>query len=103
MLIDFEYPVHTIDAYSVKAFVEILNLVILSDDVTQLRRRLNLRDHECCYNLSGYYRWSFADHSFTLWQRIGFCRDECFKYKILEVKHISMICEDRVKPFSISN
>ena len=99
MLIDFENPVQPVDNCSQQAFVEILNLVLLADDVVQLRRLLHDRDKNERYNsLSGYYRWSFDNYSFTLWQRMEYGSRKCFTNKILEIKYISLICEDRRRP-----
>ena len=104
MLIDFVSPIHPIDACSQRAFVEILNLVLLSDHVAELERRLAARDRDTQYrSLSGYYRWSFEDYSFTLWQRIEFGGERCFKTKILEIKHVTLICRDRERFDAVKN
>lgn len=104
MIIDFINPVQPVDGYSERAFIEILNLILLSDHVNELKRRLALQDRDGKYrSLAGYYKWSFDDYSFTLWQRIGYGSTEYFKDKILEVKHVTFICQDRQRPCIIKN
>ncbi len=44
MLIDFETPIQPVDARAQRAFVEILNLILLAEDVGELERLLDRRD-----------------------------------------------------------
>lgn len=93
-----------VDKYSMRAFVEILNLILLSDDFTELSNKLHERDRNDDYgSLSGYFSWSWADHTFTLRQRIKFDCDDCFPEKILEVRHIYMVNQDQKRSRSIIN
>jgi hypothetical protein len=98
MLIDFETPIQPVDVRAERAFVEILNLILLSADVGELGRLL--REHDCggeYRRLSGWFKWSTAGYSFTLWQRMAFGSAECFTHKVLEIKHVSLVCQDRYR------
>lgn len=101
MLIDFENPVYEVDHCSQRAFVEILNLILLAANIVDLRCLLGERDR--AHNLSGYFKWSFDNYSFTLWQRMEHGSRRCFRDKILEVKHISLISENRTRPCANTN
>ena len=104
MLIDFENPVLPVDNYAQRAFIEILNLVLLSDSVEELQYRLGTKDLGREYHrLSGYFKWSYARYSFTLWQRMEFGSPLCFSHKILEVKHVTFINQDRIRPGAYKN
>lgn len=104
MLIDFENPIQPIDEYSQRAFIEILNIILLADNIIDIDQKLFARNKNDCYrSLSGYYKWSFDNYSFTLWQRLGYKSPLCFKNKILEIKHITLLCEDRKRPDSRKN
>ena len=98
MIIDFENPVLPVDNYAPRAFLEILNLVLLSDSVEELSHRLTQNEYGREYRrLSGYFKWSYERYSFTLWQRMEFGSSLCFGQKVLEVKHITFLSEDRVR------
>ncbi len=98
MLIDFETPVQPVDACAQRAFVEILNLILLAGDIDELSRLLHTNDRGDDYRrLSGWFKWSYADYSFTLWQRLEFGGRECFRNKILEIKHLSLACKDKYR------
>ncbi|MDR2882905.1 MAG: hypothetical protein LBU98_03920 [Alistipes sp.] len=104
MLINFESPVQPVDACARQAFVEILNLILLSKDVAQLDRLLRKHDIGKEYRrLSGWFKWSYADYSFTLWQRMEFGSEACFRNKVLEVKHVALLCEDRYRHPAVIN
>lgn len=104
MIIDFENPVLPVDKYAQRAFLEILNLVLLSDNVYELGQRLKLKEYGREYHrLSGYFKWSYARYSFTLWQRMEYQSPLCFRHKILEVKHITFITQGRIRPGTDKN
>ena len=96
MKIEFVSPVYPVDARSQRAFIEILNLILLSDHAAELKRRLRLREFDEQYrSLSGYYKWSFEDHCFTLWQRMSFGSGRCFKQEILSIHEVTLLTQDR--------
>ena len=68
MEISFKGPVMPIDPYSQLAFVEIL---------------------------SGYFRWSFANDRFTLWQRTDYNSDMCFSHRILDMPFCMLAAKDK--------
>ena len=70
MEISFKGPVMPIDPYSQLAFVEILNIILIAKHIMDVNRYLIARNVNPQFgSLSGYFRWSFADERFTLWQR----------------------------------
>lgn len=99
MLINFETPVLPIDSYAQRAFVEILNIIILSADIEELSRRLRTRNYDQEYRrLTGYFKWSYAGNDFNLWQRIEYDSPHCFKNKVLEVKQYVFVTQNRILP-----
>ena len=46
-------------------------------------------------NLSGYFRWSFADERFTLWQRTDYNSDMCFSHRILDMPFCMLAARDK--------
>lgn len=101
MQIRFVSPVYTVDEHVHRAFVEVLNLVLLSDHIAELDRRLKLND--VGGRLSGDFKWSFADHNFTLWQRMSFGGREYFKPEILSLHHVTLVCGDRERACAVKN
>lgn len=73
MEISFKGPVMPIDPYSQLAFVEILNIILIAKHIMDVNRYLIARNVNPQFgSLSGYFRWSFADERFTLWQRTDY-------------------------------
>lgn len=104
MLINFENAVHPVDKYSQRAFVEILNLILLSGNATELNCQLRRQNCNPDYrSLSGYYKWSFDNYIFSLWQRVEYESKECFPDKVLEVRQISLECQDKWRNKKIDN
>ena len=74
MEINFKGPVMPIDPYSQLVFVEILNIILIAKHIMDVNRYLIDRNVNPLFgSLSGYFRWSFANDRFTLWQRRQFC------------------------------
>ena len=46
-------------------------------------------------SLSGYFRWSFADERFTLWQRTDYNSDMCFSHRILDMPFCMLAARDK--------
>lgn len=46
-------------------------------------------------SLSGYFRWSFADERFTLWQRTDYNSDMCFSHRILDMPFCMLAAKDK--------
>ena len=60
-----------VDPYSQMAFVEILNILLTAGHIVDVNRFLINRNANPLFgSLSGYFRWSFSDNHFTLWQRV---------------------------------
>lgn len=103
MHIEFTAPVYPVDDCSERAFLEILNLILLSKHIVELNRQLIHRNTAPRYRqLSGYFRWSFAGNSFTLWQRTAFGSEECFRPEILSLHFGALLCRDRTPPQGIT-
>lgn len=76
----------------------------MSANIMEVNRRLIERNvHPHYRSLSGYFRWSFRNDRFTLWQRAEYNSDVCFGHKIMEIHFVALVCEDRVKANTISN
>ena len=84
MEISFKGPVMPIDPYSQLAFVEILNIILIARNVNPQFG-----------SLSGYFRWSFADERFTLWQRTDYNSDMCFSHRILDMPFCMLAAKDK--------
>ena len=84
MEINFKGPVMPIDPYSQLAFVEILNIILTAGHIVDVNRFLIRRNVNPRFgSLSGYFRWSFAEDRFTLWQRTDYNSTMCFSHRIL--------------------
>lgn len=104
MLIDFKGPVYPVDDISQKAFVAILNIILLSGNIAELHRRLIEQNVDPEYRkLSGYFDWSFGDHSFTLWQRTAYNSSVGFGQKVLEVGFASFADRSGINPGADKN
>lgn len=96
MNIRFTAPVLPVDEHAQRAFIEILNIVLLSRHVVELNRLIIRCNTDSCYrSLSGYFRWSFAGCCFTLWQRTAFGSDVCFPQEILSLHFSTLVARDR--------
>lgn len=96
MEISFKGPVMPIDPYSQLAFVEILNIILIAKHIMDVNRYLIARNVNPQFgSLSGYFRWSFADERFTLWQRTDYNSDMCFSYRILDMPFCMLAAKDK--------
>ncbi len=48
-------------------------------------------------SLSGYFRWSFSDNHFTLWQRVEYNSPLCFSRRIFSIHFGMLASRDRKK------
>lgn len=104
MNIHFTGPLFPTDPLVTRAFVEILNIILLSGNIVEVNRRLIDRNiHPLYRSLSGHFRWSFADDRFTLWQRTEYNSDLCFTPGIFEIHFASLVCKDRRRINTINN
>lgn len=104
MKIEFTTPIHPVDNYSQRAFVMILNIILLSGNVVELNRNLIVNNDNPQYRkLSGYFQWTFNDYRFTLWQRTEFASSVCFNDKILELHFGSLVSQDLINSNKITN
>lgn len=96
MNIYFTGPLFPTDPLVPRAFMEILNIILLSGNIVEVNQRLISRNiHPQYRSLSGHFRWSFADDRFTLWQRTEYNSDLCFTHSIFEIHFTSLVCKDR--------
>ena len=96
MEINFKGPVMPIDPYSQLAFVEILNIILIAKHIMDVNRYLIARNVNPQFgSLSGYFRWSFADERFTLWQRTDYNSDMCFSHRILDMPFRMLAARDK--------
>lgn len=104
MKMNFIGPIFPTDPCAVRAFVEIMNIILMSANIMEVNKRLIERNvHPHYRSLSGYFRWSFDNDRFTLWQRTEYNSTVCFGCRILEIHFSVLVCEDRVKANAISN
>lgn len=93
MQIEFLGPVYRTSQSAFSAFIEILNLILSSDNIMELNKKLLQRDQ--FRKLSGYFIWTFTDYTFSLWQRVDYGSDICFEHKIIELPFVALVCKDR--------
>ncbi len=93
MQIVFLGPVYHINQSAINAFTEILNIIISSDNIMEVNKRLLQKDRKS--GLSAYFIWSFADYTFSLWQRVDYGSDICFGHKLIELQFVTLVCKDR--------
>ncbi|MBF0649252.1 hypothetical protein IR083_10510 [Dysgonomonas sp. GY75] len=96
MQIEFLGPVYHTSQNAVNAFTDILNMILLSDNIVELNRNLLQRDRSG--KLSAHFTWSFADYTFSVWQRAGSGSDICFGHKLIELQFVTLVCKDRRRP-----
>lgn len=95
MKIEFLGPVYPTSQEAVNAFTEILNLIIYSDNIMELNRKL--LNNDGFGRLSAYFIWSFTNFTFSLWQRISYGSEICFEHKVIELQFVTLVCKDRRK------
>lgn len=104
MDIHFTGPLFPTDPQVSRAFMEILNILLLSGNIVEVNSRLiNRNIHPMYRSLSGHFRWSFANDRFTLWQRTEYNSDLCFINSLFEIHFASLVCKDRRKINAINN
>lgn len=85
MTLTFQNTVYPVDDQCGKAFITILNLILLSDNIVHFNRDLIAANRMAPYLLlSGYFKWSFTGCKFTLRQRVCYGSEVCFDDDILE-------------------
>ena len=78
-------------------FVEILNIILTSDNIVDVNRMLIGRNvNPSSALLSGHFRWSYANDHFTLWQRLEYNPPICFGQRIFSI-HFGMLASPRQK------
>ncbi len=86
MNINFLGPVLPTDSFTQMAFVEILNIILTSDNIVDVNRMLIGRNVNPTFgSLSGHFRWSYANDHFTLWQRMEYNSPICFGQRIFSI------------------
>lgn len=104
MNMNFIGPIFPIDPCAVRAFIEIMNIILMSSNIMDVNKRLMERNvHPHYRSLSGYFRWSFCNDHFTLWQRTEYNSMVCFGCRILEIHFVTLVCEDRARINIIPN
>ena len=98
MEINFKGPVMPVDPYSQRGFVEILNIRLTAGHIVDVNRFLINRNANPLFgSLSGYFRWSFSDDHFTLWQRVEYNSPICFSRRIFSIHFGTLASRDRKK------
>mgnify|MGYP000690771440 CR=1 FL=1 len=96
MNINFLGPVLPTDRFAQMAFVEILNIILTANNIMDVNIMLIGRNTNPAFgSLSGYFRWSFADERFTLWQRTDYNSDMCFSHRILDMPFCMLAAKDK--------
>ncbi len=93
MQIELLGPVYPTSQEAVIAFTEILNLIITSDNIMALNGKL--LQYDGFGRLSAYFIWSFANFTFSLWQRVDYGSEMCFEHTLIELKFVTLVCKDR--------
>jgi hypothetical protein len=96
MQIEFLGPIYHTSQSAVNAFADIVNLIISSDNIMELNKKLLQRNQ--MGQLSAYFLWSFDNYTFSLWQRTSYGSDICFEHKLIELQFVTLVCKDRRKP-----
>ena len=96
MNINFLGPVLPTDSFTQMAFVEILNIILTSDNIVDVYRMLIGRNVNPVFgSLSGHFRWSYANDHFTLWQRLEYNSPICFGQRIFSIHFGMLASRDR--------
>lgn len=93
MQIEFLGPVYHTSQEAVNAFTDILNLILASNNVMELNCQLLQSDR--FGRLSAHFVWSFANYTFSVWQRVDYASDICFDHKLIELQFVTLVCRDR--------
>ena len=101
MQIEFLGPIYHTSQEAIQAFTDILNLILSSDNIMELNMKLLQKDQSGI--LSGYFIWSYADYTFSLWQRVDYGSDICFGHKLIELQFVTLVCKDRRKLVVVSH
>lgn len=96
MQIEFLGHVYQTSQSAVNAFADIVNLIVSSNNIIELNRKLLQRDQFS--RLSAYFLWSFSNYTFSLWQRLDYGSDICFEHKLIELQFVTLVCKDRRRP-----
>lgn len=92
------------DPYSQMAFVEILNILLTAGHIVDVNRFLINRNANPRFgSLSGYFRWSFSDNHFTLWQRVEYNSPLCFSRRIFSIHFGMLASRDRKRDNTVMN
>ena len=93
-----------VDPYSQMAFVEILNILLTAGHIVDANRFLINRNANPRFgSLSGYFRWSFSDNHFTLWQRVEYNSPLCFSRRIFSIHFGMLASRDRKRDNTVMN
>ena len=85
-----------VDPYSQMAFVEILNILLTAGHIVDVNKFLINRNTNPLFgSLSGYFRWSFSDDHFTLWQRVEYNSPIFFSRRIFSIHFGVLASRDR--------
>jgi hypothetical protein len=93
MQIEILGPVYYTSQEAVIAFTNILNLIVASNNVMELNSKLLQNDG--FGKLSAHFIWSFANFTFSVWQRVDYGSEICFDHKLIELQFVKMVCKDR--------
>ena len=93
MQIEFLGPVYHTSQEAIDAFTDILNLLVSSKNIMDVNKKLLQRDR--FGGLSAHFVWSYANYTFSLWQRVDYGSDICFEHKLLELPFVTLVCQDR--------
>lgn len=104
MNINFLGPVLPTDSFTQMAFVEILNIILTSDNIVDVNQMLIGRNVNPTFgSLSGHFRWSYANDHFTLWQRMEYNSPICFGQRIFSIHFGMLASRDRKRNNMIMN
>ena len=104
MNINFLGPVLPTDHFAQVAFVEILNILLMSNNIVDVNRMLICRNLNPSFgSLSGHFRWSYSNNHFTLWQRMEYNSPVCFRQSIFSIHFGMLASRDRQRNTPILN
>ena len=93
-----------VDPYSQMAFVEILNILLTAGSHRGCEQVPDNRNANPLFgSLSGYFRWSFSDNHFTLWQRVEYNSPLCFSRRIFSIHFGMLASRDRKRDNTVMN
>lgn len=95
MKIIISNPVHSIDEYASKAFIQILNMLLLAEHIVEFNAWLiDFNISKQYRSLLGYFSWSFTNQRFILRQRISYGDLRLFNGNILEISFLEIFHKD---------